>query len=181
MTDTQLYADRTPGDLEPHYSAHVAAMTAEGLHGKAEIAIELAFRDKELDFYKRENNRLYVDIEMRNTENARLRELLAVMLSKVNRDEIYKHDLIAIAMDGAAATEGCHTDVGTKLRLAIAARETEISELIGALEWCSGSKDFAPDGTARVGWEKVVVPLFRKHRHPTPQTVAASLAEDRDG
>lgn len=30
---------------EPQYMAHVEAMTAEGLHSKADIAAELAFRD----------------------------------------------------------------------------------------------------------------------------------------
>jgi hypothetical protein len=49
MTDTKLYADRAPWKLEPHYSAHVAAMTSEGLHSKADIAAELAFRDKALE------------------------------------------------------------------------------------------------------------------------------------
>jgi hypothetical protein len=51
-----------------------------------------------------------------------LEELLLTMLSKVNRDEIYKHDLVALAMDGAVATDGCHTDVGSKVRAMLAGR-----------------------------------------------------------
>jgi hypothetical protein len=47
MSDEQkLYAKRDLPSLEPHYSAHVAAMTAEGLHSKSDIAAELAYRDK---------------------------------------------------------------------------------------------------------------------------------------
>ena len=42
------YAKRTPWALEPHYSAHVEAMTAEGLHEKSDIAAELAWRDSVL-------------------------------------------------------------------------------------------------------------------------------------
>ncbi len=42
---TKLYADRKPWLLEPHYSKHVMAMTAEGLHEKSAIAAELAHRD----------------------------------------------------------------------------------------------------------------------------------------
>lgn len=38
--------DLLPWELEPHYSKHVLAMTAEGLHSKAEIASQLAWRDK---------------------------------------------------------------------------------------------------------------------------------------
>lgn len=37
-----------PWELEPHYSHHVGAMTAEGLHEKADIAFQLALRDKRI-------------------------------------------------------------------------------------------------------------------------------------
>lgn len=40
------YSTRDPRLLEPYYSKHVLAMTAEGLHNKADIAKELAYRDK---------------------------------------------------------------------------------------------------------------------------------------
>ena len=36
-------------DLEPHYTKHVKAMTAEGLHDKGDIARELARRDGHID------------------------------------------------------------------------------------------------------------------------------------
>lgn len=37
-----------PWELEPHYSRHVGAMTSEGLHEKADIAFQLALRDKQI-------------------------------------------------------------------------------------------------------------------------------------
>lgn len=43
------YAHRALHTLEPHYSAHVSAMTSEGLHSKSDIAAELAFRDVRID------------------------------------------------------------------------------------------------------------------------------------
>ena len=43
-----LYADRDPSKLEPWYSQHVNAMTAEGLHSKSDIAAELAHRDRQI-------------------------------------------------------------------------------------------------------------------------------------
>jgi hypothetical protein len=43
-----LYADRDPSELEPWYSQHVNAMTAEGLHSKSDIAAELAYRDRQI-------------------------------------------------------------------------------------------------------------------------------------
>ncbi len=36
-------------DLEPDYCEHVAAMTAEDLNGKGEIAEELAYRDQQIE------------------------------------------------------------------------------------------------------------------------------------
>lgn len=35
-----------------------------------------------------------------------------------------------------------------------------IDEYIGALQWCSGSDDFAIGGKARVGWDKITLPLL---------------------
>lgn len=45
-SDLLLY-DKTilARDVEPWFSKHMMAMTAEGLHSKAEIAVELARRD----------------------------------------------------------------------------------------------------------------------------------------
>lgn len=39
-----------------------------------------------------------------------------------------------------------------------------VKELLDALQWCGGSGDFSPEGKAHEGWEKVVIPLLRKHR-----------------
>ena len=47
-----LYAERDPMQLDEagsYYTKHVIAMTAEGLHEKAEIAAELAYRDMLID------------------------------------------------------------------------------------------------------------------------------------
>jgi hypothetical protein len=43
------YAERDTESLCNYYMRHVMAMTAEGLHSKAEIAAELAWRDKVID------------------------------------------------------------------------------------------------------------------------------------
>ncbi len=45
---TKLYPPQDPSALEPHYSRHVSAMTTERLDGKAEIAEQLAWRDKRI-------------------------------------------------------------------------------------------------------------------------------------
>lgn len=47
-TPKKLYHPRNLSDLEPHYSHHVTAMTAENLDSKGDIAAELAARDAEI-------------------------------------------------------------------------------------------------------------------------------------
>lgn len=42
------YPEHDPMELEPYYCQHIEAMTAEELHGKSDIAIQLAWRDKEI-------------------------------------------------------------------------------------------------------------------------------------
>lgn len=44
-----LYANRDAEALGELYARHVAAMTAEKLHDKGDIAAELAWRDMEID------------------------------------------------------------------------------------------------------------------------------------
>lgn len=46
------YFPRDPRLLEPFFSEHMEAMTVEGLHDKADIARELAFRDKQIAILK---------------------------------------------------------------------------------------------------------------------------------
>jgi hypothetical protein len=49
VADPKLYPDDLrPWDLEPHYTRHIGAMTAEGLHAKSDIAMQLAYRDKRI-------------------------------------------------------------------------------------------------------------------------------------
>ena len=43
--ETKIYITRDPERLEPYYTQHVLAMTAESLHAKSDIAAELAARD----------------------------------------------------------------------------------------------------------------------------------------
>ena len=42
-----------PWDLEPEYHTHVAGMTEEELHAKADIAIQLAWRDRQIKDLKK--------------------------------------------------------------------------------------------------------------------------------
>jgi len=45
-TNLQYAQDLRPWNLEPHYCRHIGAMTSEDLYDKADIAIQLAYRDK---------------------------------------------------------------------------------------------------------------------------------------
>lgn len=46
---SRVYPDHRPWDVEPHFTKHVAAMTSEGLHSKHDIAVQLAWRDQEIE------------------------------------------------------------------------------------------------------------------------------------
>lgn len=46
---SRVYPDHRPWDLEPHYTKHVSAMTSKGLHSKHDIAVQLAWRDQEIE------------------------------------------------------------------------------------------------------------------------------------
>lgn len=67
MMADKLYDDRDIIELDKaggHYTRHVAAMTAEGLHDKSAIAAELAWRDRRIQLLCREVARLNVKLSM---------------------------------------------------------------------------------------------------------------------
>ncbi len=49
MTTAKLYPPQDPIKLGAHYTRHIAAMTTEELHSKADIAEQLAWRDLEIE------------------------------------------------------------------------------------------------------------------------------------
>jgi hypothetical protein len=51
MSEYRNYPSRWDA-MEPEYSTHMLAMTAEDLHSKADIARELAYRDKQIAVLK---------------------------------------------------------------------------------------------------------------------------------
>ncbi len=51
-TSTQYPTDLDPRALEPQFSCHMLALTAEGLHDKSAIAEQLAWRDKRIEALK---------------------------------------------------------------------------------------------------------------------------------
>lgn len=54
----QLYPPHDALSLHPYYAQHVAAMTAEGLDSKGDIAAQLAWRDKQIAHHRGEAERL---------------------------------------------------------------------------------------------------------------------------
>ena len=62
--------------------------------------------------------------------------------------------------------------------------ETEVAKYKDALIWCSGNDDFQVGGKARVGWEKICVPLIEKIcnpfalSHSLPSVNASTIYED---
>jgi len=67
-----LYADRNPCKLEPHYTAHVMAMTREDLHSKSDIAAELAWRDQEIEALRAQVEALTIENQALWTDRSTL-------------------------------------------------------------------------------------------------------------
>lgn len=74
-----LYPDIDPRTLGPRYAAHVSALTSEGLHSKAAIAEQLAWRDQTIEGLQAELASAQDQLETaRVAYEARLDELLAL-------------------------------------------------------------------------------------------------------
>lgn len=70
--------------------------------------------------------------EARIATLTRQRDALIDDHANPNRDAIYKHDLHALLKDGAK--DGCHTDVGTKLRTELGQLRAYVAKLSNAAD-----------------------------------------------
>lgn len=107
------YAERDVIELEPHFSRHVSAMTAEGLHSKSSIAAELAYRDEriaDLEHHLREYAKRANDFEAlardRGAEIEAMRHVVedvcALLTSRDDRIADLEHKLFSLgAMEEA--------------------------------------------------------------------------------
>ena len=89
--------------LEPEFTKHVMAMTEENLHNKADIAVELAYRDKritELEAQLLERKAL-LDLANRRVEVLENRLGLSVSLGGdiIDHEQERIHQLLEAAMD----------------------------------------------------------------------------------
>ena len=106
---TKLYGHaRNLHTLEPHYSAHVAAMTTEGLHAKSDIAAELAWRDAENALLRERSSSLRKENTKLRAEVARLREALEyahqMARERMSSDlQVHLFDRLGMVEDHAAA------------------------------------------------------------------------------
>ncbi len=59
------------------------------------------------------------------------------------------------------------------------APDERVSKLEEALQWCSGSGDFAPGGKARRGWVKLCQPLLRVRLDVRPIAPGTDISDRR--
>jgi hypothetical protein len=71
------YPDVDPRELGNHYTRHLLAMTAEGLHDKSTIAEQLAWRDMQI-----------AELRQRLIEAELHQSLTATRLMRIERDSI---------------------------------------------------------------------------------------------
>ena len=87
-------------------------------------AADHLLRDHDCDAHGYEGVGLARDAAMARI--AELEAAIKVDLGRADRDAIYRHDLKALAADGA--TDGCHTDVGTVVRTRLVALRAKVEE-----------------------------------------------------
>jgi len=93
-----------PWELEPYYSHHVGAMTSEALHEKADIAFQLALRDKEIAELRQE-----LDDAWRNDHPKPVAQLLEEHREQIEFLEMLEDELRgALATDATPAAESGH-------------------------------------------------------------------------
>lgn len=108
MSEEKQYAPRDIIELGPLYLRHVSAMTGEGLHSKADIAAELAWRDAEIarlqqGFYGRMAAKYCRERDAAWAELRRIRELI-----KANKEEATEDEAMRVLLDLAVLRELQH-------------------------------------------------------------------------
>lgn len=98
----RLYADRDVLAFPDLYAQHVRAMTVEGLHDKAEIAIQLAWRDSQLSALQQQNESLAARLQAAEARGAELER---------ERDELRRDCGEAYQVVGAAMLGELHERV----------------------------------------------------------------------
>jgi len=66
--EEKLYAVRNPYELQPWFFRHMEAMTAENLHSKGDIAMELAWRDKQIHNLNKIVNGLLTSLDVQQAK-----------------------------------------------------------------------------------------------------------------
>ena len=82
--------------VEPYYSRHVAAMTAEELHSKADIARQLAWRDQRIAALKDNFDAALAERDRLAAERDRLRDRVERLAAEADRAA---RDAVGIAAD----------------------------------------------------------------------------------
>jgi len=142
-----MYPNLEPWDLEPHYCAHIGAMTTEGLHSKAAIAEQLAWRDQTIEQLRRDlanaiavnSGRTYCR-DSPGVLKARVVELERELADAKQARQTFATDLVALA-DGKPVVTMLAAHVEQNLAEARAIGELERAVVNAALVWNNEPED----------------------------------------
>lgn len=87
---------------------------------------------KSWTWFKEAQVEVTIELDRSRDAEVALRAALDVDLGRADRDAIYRHDLKALAADGAHGD--CHTDVGTLVRNRLAGLQAELQAAVEATE-----------------------------------------------
>ncbi|HHH1797271.1 TPA: hypothetical protein ACPZFV_003775 [Yersinia enterocolitica] len=126
--DTEVRLEAVMGTN--HYGVHIHAMTAENLHSKSDIAVELAWRDLRIE-------QLIAQLEAAQKERDALKMklsdagcLLVEWKQRVEKAE-NEHDLLAVQLEIATERSGINFDRAQKAEAALsAANERTLAPVI---------------------------------------------------
>ena len=129
------YAERKAQELEPYFIRHLSAMTAEGLHSKADIAKELAFRDKRIADLERQLAAYEKAACCPDEQSCKYRSQLANKQSEIDRLKERLEIGFGFDLDGnRVKIEGDHPDGIDCRNETIKLLESQIERLQQALD-----------------------------------------------
>ncbi len=91
-TNACLYAKRIPSELQPWFYRHMYAMTAENLRSKGDIAMELAYRDKQIHNLNKVIDGLLASLDVQQAKIDRLILMLEYCPDEMTEEQIKRYE-----------------------------------------------------------------------------------------
>lgn len=130
--DTEVRLEAVMGTN--HYGVHIHAMTAENLHSKSDIAVELAWRDlrieqliAQLESAQKERDGLREKVNQSDTEWQEMADRILAVGKRAEKAE-NESGLLAVQLEIATERSGINFDRAQKAEAALSAANEKLSK-----------------------------------------------------